>query len=156
MNEEKQKIPQPGMISIRKENGTIEYIDADSLQPGEKKLSLSTDQIERIKAFKNILIEVDNISLEETINDFERDRHPDKEILIYEVIAKTYQEEIENRNIRELELKEIMFKIILFASMENTIDYVISTYPSAKRISDIREILKRFGFNFRKLEQGTS
>ena len=51
---------------------------------------LSTEQIQRIKAYKEMLGESDICSLEKAISDFELDVDPNIEIEIWEGIARDY------------------------------------------------------------------
>ena len=50
---------------------------------------LPEDLFLRIKAFKEILAGVDNMTLDEVIDDFKRDAHPEREIAVWERIANT-------------------------------------------------------------------
>ena len=52
--------------------------------------TLPLDLVERIKTCKKILADVDPASLEETIDTFRRDVHPDREVSVWERIAHTY------------------------------------------------------------------
>ena len=55
---------------------------------------LTEDQIARIKAFKEILGDVNPLSLDRTIEDFELDVDPNKEIKIWEHIAAQFKEQV--------------------------------------------------------------
>lgn len=72
--------------------------------------------IKRVIEYKEILKEVDTTTLEETINCFQRDIDPEKELFIWEKIAEIYIENTENENYLIEEKKEI-FKRILLASL---------------------------------------
>jgi hypothetical protein len=52
---------------------------------------LHDDFIERIRAFKAILTDVDGASLDQTIDNFKRDIHPESELVIWERIASTFE-----------------------------------------------------------------
>ena len=47
----------------------------------------------RVQRYKEKLKEVETISLEETISNFQRDLHPERELRIWEVIAEQYEAE---------------------------------------------------------------
>jgi len=78
---------------------------------------LSDKQISRITSFQEILKEVNTIPLEETIENFQRDVNPDKEIKIWEHIAKVYQ--IINEEHKELNIdkKTDIYNLLLYRSM---------------------------------------
>src|ERR1700720_280645 len=67
------------------------------LQPSElhkgpiRRPVLPESYVDRIKAFKAILSDVDPTSLETAIDNFKRDTHPEDELAIWERIANTYQ-----------------------------------------------------------------
>lgn len=52
---------------------------------------LSEELIERIKAYKEILADVEPSSLEQALDDFKRDRNPENEVRVWEKIALTYK-----------------------------------------------------------------
>lgn len=52
---------------------------------------LPEDLIRRIKAYREILADVEEDSLAEVVDSFQRDAHPEREIAIWERIAHAYQ-----------------------------------------------------------------
>jgi hypothetical protein len=78
--------------------------------------TLPEDFIKRVIEYKKILKEVDTITLEETIDCFQRDMDPEKELFIWENIAEIYLKNTENKNYL-LEEKREIFKKILIASL---------------------------------------
>lgn len=73
--------------------------------------------IERVKAYKAILSEVETSSLEVAVSNFQRDVHPERELAVWENIAEVYQSFISENPIKELSEKRKVFSIILGASM---------------------------------------
>ena len=47
--------------------------------------------VERVQKYKEILKEVETSSLEQTLSNFQRDLHPERELLIWENIAHFYK-----------------------------------------------------------------
>ena len=67
-------------------------VKISDLQEGEIRHPVLPEVIiERIKTFKGILGDVEPSSLEQTIDSFKRDMHPERELIIWERIASTYQ-----------------------------------------------------------------
>lgn len=78
---------------------------------------LSEDFVERVKAFKDILAEVETIPLENTLNSFRRDHHPEKELAIWEKIAKTYRAAMAEFGEMPLTQKKGILGLLLAVSM---------------------------------------
>lgn len=58
--------------------------------------SLPASFITRVQKYKEILKEVETISLEETVANFQRDINPESELIIWENIAKQYKLNVTN------------------------------------------------------------
>ncbi len=71
----------------------------------------------RIKAFKEILAEVDNMTLDEVMDDFKRDAHPEKEIAVWERIANTYKLFLLHNPTDDLPVKHDVFSVLLMTSL---------------------------------------
>ena len=52
--------------------------------------------IDRIKTFKEILGDADSVSLAKTIDAFTRDAHPEREVAIWEYIARIFRQFLEH------------------------------------------------------------
>lgn len=78
---------------------------------------LPEDLFLRVKAFKEILAEVDNMTLDEVIEDFARDAHPDSEIAVWERIANTYQLFLLHNPTNDLAIKHDVFSVLLMTSL---------------------------------------
>ena len=79
--------------------------------------TLPQEAIARIKSFKEILAGVDNISLEDTITNFQRDMNPEREISIWEHIASTYRAFVAENFITGLDTRKEVYHAALIASM---------------------------------------
>lgn len=82
----RKETPQDGIVV------TEQKVRLGDLKPNEIINENLTDlQLQRIANFHQILVEVDQRPLSETVDNFKRDTHPDKEIEIMEKIAGAYQ-----------------------------------------------------------------
>ena len=79
--------------------------------------TLPDELIERVKAYKQILADVDKSSLEQTLDNFQRDMHPESEVKIWEHIASVYQSYVSEKSITDLAIKIEVFSVALQASM---------------------------------------
>ena len=77
---------------------------------------LSDEQIERIRAFKEILAEHDRTTLEQAIENFRRDTHPEPEIRLWERIARVYREELGDRPSAKNAERRLLFTALLGCS----------------------------------------
>lgn len=75
-----------------------ELIPVDKIQPGPVQSNLSEEQIERVRAFKEILGDLDPASLGDTLKNFQRDLNPEREIRVFERVARTLQALMESRD----------------------------------------------------------
>lgn len=73
--------------------------------------------INRVQRFKKILSEVEKTTLEQTINNFQQDQHPERELRIWEEIASSYKDFIEVNPDLTIEEKKEVFSITLRLSM---------------------------------------
>jgi hypothetical protein len=95
----------------------------EPLQPSQlykgpiRHLVLSDEFIDRVKRFKVTLADVDETSLEETIDNFKRDTHPEEELAIWERIANTYRLFLSHNPKTDLTIKKEIFAVLLGASM---------------------------------------
>ena len=95
----------------------------EPLQPSQlykgpiRHLALSDEFIDRVKRFKGTLADVDGTSLEETMDNFKRDTHPEEELAIWERIANVYQSFLSHNPTTNLAIKKEIFAVLLGTSM---------------------------------------
>ena len=93
--------------------------------PHRQHEALAGSLVARIKAYKKILREVEPACIEETISDFLRDMHPEREVVVWEWIAKEYQQKTAGKPFL-LEKKARIYADVLKASTEKYPIRVIS------------------------------
>ncbi len=74
--------------------------------------------VDRIKRFKEILKEVETMSLEQTLYNFRCDKNPENEVAIWEDIAKSYEQQTSNHSELTLEAKKDIYRKIFVSSSE--------------------------------------
>lgn len=82
-----------------------------------KHSTLSDDFIRRVNVFKKALAEIDNTSLENTLDNFKRDLHSETELEIWEHIAKIYQWTMIDHPDLTIQEKHEVFSLLLNLSM---------------------------------------
>ena len=89
-------------------------IDLDKLERGPvRHPTLPEDFIRRVKAVKAILADVDPSSLAEILDSFKRDAHPERELVIWERIASTYELFVSHEGIKDVPTKMDVFSVLL-------------------------------------------
>jgi hypothetical protein len=108
----------PLIITRMRERGKQHQIELTDLENGPiLHPVLSDDLLQRIKAFKQILVDVDNTTLDEVIGDFKRDVHPEQEIAVWERIAATYTMFLSHNPTDDLATKHDVYSVLLIASL---------------------------------------
>ena len=119
-------------------------VELSHLRPGPiRHPVLPDDFIERIKAFKETLGDVDGVSLEQTIDNFKRDTHPENELVIWERIASTFQIFLSHNPTTDPAIRTDIFAVLVGASMGN------EEYQNIKHLSDDK--IKQLVVNYRGL-----
>jgi len=101
---------------------------------------LPTGFIERVRKYKAILGEVEPMTLEETVANFQRDKTPETELMLWEHIASIYQWSIVANSGLSFEQKKEVLSLLLALSMgmkdfsnikkltKETIDEIVDRY----------------------------
>ncbi len=94
-----------------------ERVELASLKRGPlRRESLSDDQMARVRRFHATLAEVDGFTLEERVDHFKRDVHPDAEIEVCEAIAAAYERFCSSREL-SADAKRDVYGLLLLRSM---------------------------------------
>ncbi|MGC3945107.1 MAG: hypothetical protein QM762_11430 [Chryseolinea sp.] len=97
---------------------TAHEIPINDIKPGQiVHDTLSKEQLGKIKRIHNAFSEVMKSSLAETIDNFKRDQHPDREIAIWLMMATAYEQFAVNKHIEEYDKKLEAFELLLMRSM---------------------------------------
>jgi hypothetical protein len=72
--------------------------------------------IERIRAFKKTLGDVDEASIDQTIDNFKRDAHPESELVVWERIASTFAAYLSHHPTEDRAIRKEIFWVLLGAS----------------------------------------
>jgi hypothetical protein len=75
-------------------------------------VGLNEQEIERVRAFKQLIQEVDKKSLQQTIDDLEETGNPLLNLQIKEAMAKTYADIVREQNVTDPEQKEWLYSMV--------------------------------------------
>ena len=129
---------------VDRQQPKIERVDTATLKPGPiQHERLSDEQLRRITHLHEILAEVDPSSLETWTDNFKRDMDPDKEIAVWERIAKAYTNYISQRKL-SLEAKRDVLQTLVVASMSSDEEVIKSLKLKVLSQDEARAIIKAF------------
>jgi hypothetical protein len=95
-------------------SGERKWVKLDSVRPGSTQRSeLSREQLVRVRRIQGTLAEVDKSSFEKWVDDFKRDLHPEREIVIWEYIAAAYDAYCSTRTLTLAEKGDVYGILIL-------------------------------------------
>ena len=105
---------------------------------------LSDEQISRITKFQEILKEVNPTPLEKTIENFQRDVNPDKEIVIWERIANAYQAINSNNQNLSIAKKTEVYDLLLYRSMMSKEQVLQKINLKSLSLDEAKEFVKYY------------
>lgn len=105
---------------------------------------LSADQKKRISTIQQALIEVNDTSLEETLNNFRKDLNPESEIEIWEAIAGTYQQMLRKKPAARLEEKREVYRLLLLRSSMSAEEAIAQANLSTLSEAAAKEVLELY------------
>jgi hypothetical protein len=107
--------------------------------------SLTTEQLNDIKIIQGVFSEVLSSSLDETINNFKKDQHPDKEIAAWLKMADAYQRfTLRADSAIGLDKKKEAFELILLRSMMTEEEILDKLEPKFLTKEDVKEIFSYY------------
>lgn len=102
---------------------------------------LSAQQIQRISILQKALVEVNDTSLAETLNNFRKDLNPDSEIEIWEAIAGAYQQTLLQKPTASLEEKHEVYRLLLLRSSMSAEEALVQAKVSILSEAAAKEVL---------------
>jgi len=95
----------------------VEWIDPKTIQPGPiRRETLSDDQMARIRTLQSIFVEVDGQTVDQWVDDFKRDADPEKELQVWERMAKAYRAYCNGKQLSAT-IKKDVYRVVLLRSM---------------------------------------
>ena len=95
----------------------VRWVDPATMHRGPiRRDSLTPAQMERVRKLQSVFVEVDGQSLEQWVDSFKRDSDPDRELDIWERMAKAYTAYCSKRTLSPEARKEV-YEVVLLRSM---------------------------------------
>lgn len=111
-------------FALWRTNTPASTIDPDTLQIGPiRHAQLSDDLVERVSAFESVFAEVYPCTHEEWMEGFQRDLHPENEIVIWEHIAAVFTQFIAGRDLPLATRKEAFGVLLVRSGTDDEIHY---------------------------------
>ncbi len=130
----------------------IETMDPQEIRQGPiVSDTLSSLQLTRIDYLYNTFKEVDPTSKEKWIDDFKRDRNPDKEIEIWEMMANAYNSYCNGKAI-DLNVKKEVFEIVLVRSTLSEMETLKKIQLKFLNEEQAKQIMKAYTLDGKPIE----
>ena len=104
---------------------------------------LTADQMARLKVLQAAFAEVDPTPLEKWVDDFKRDRDPDREIRIYESMARAYVAYCRGRDL-SLAAKKEVYGVVLVRSGAPEAEVLSQLKLKELSLSDAKDVLRLY------------
>lgn len=128
----------------RKQASQRQWIDPARLQPGPvRHEQLTAAQLDRIKKLQRTFQEVDPSPLEKWVDDFKRDRDPERELRIYEAMASAYDAYCTGRALTPA-AKQDVYQVVILRSGAPDAEVLPRLKLRVLSIDDARDILKLY------------
>jgi len=129
----------------KESQGQVKRLETKSLKPGPiRHGSLTETQLARIRTLRGTFREVDEQPLEEWIDNFKRDLDPDRELRVWEQMAKAYQGFCDKRQLSR-EAKKEVYRVVLQRSMTPEREVLQRLRLKELSSEDAKEIMRGFG-----------
>ncbi len=128
--------------------GELVWMHLDSLKIDESPQSdLSDEQEKRIKAlwrgsFREHCWEA--LTLKQALDGFRSDRHPEREIQLWEAMQLVYDLELEERGEMPKAERELLFVAIQNFGFGHSLNEALGADPRLKRLADLERVAARF------------
>jgi len=137
-----------GHAVLQDQYGNRLLINVEAAKAERDRLPLSTlteEQVSRIEAFKAILAEHDKTSIEQTLANFRRDFHPEREIQLWERMARTYSWELADRPGADADERRLLYKTIFACSFYGSNkEAVLGMVPAAASLPHLDRVFERW------------
>ena len=138
-------IPPRGWSLVQIQGKGRYWANPELFKPAEPRSELTPEQIERIKAFREVLGDNDPSTLEEALANFSRDLDPEPEIAIWEHIAQAWSEEVHRREVADPDHASLLFRAVLGCSLVGASpEALLSWNPQLKGVSDLDGLTARY------------
>lgn len=137
-------IPPRGYILVQVPDGKRFWVPPDSLKESPPNSELSDAQIRRITRVQSVLNEVYPVSLEDTLENFRRDQHPEAEITLWEHMTELFEHELGERPQADIEERKLLFRVILACSFSTNVNDILGTLPQAKSLPELLRVVQHF------------
>jgi hypothetical protein len=100
----------------------VQWIDPSTVKPGPiRREALSAEQMERVRKLQRVFADVNRSSVDEWVDNFKRDVHPDRELDIWEAMAKAYTAYCSKHTLSP-EARMDVYRVVLLRSMASEQD----------------------------------
>lgn len=122
----------------------VQWVDPKTIQLAPiQHDQLTEEQLKRITVIQQTFAEVDPTPLQGWIEDFKRDHDPDREIIIWEIMADAYERYLRKHSLRFEQKKEV-FGILLIRSGASEDDAMAHLKVKELSETEVKEVMQSF------------
>jgi hypothetical protein len=139
-----ERAPQGQSVVKPNDGGRVEWVDPKTIQPGPiQGDALSDEQMARIRALQAVFVEVDGQAVEQWVDNFKRDADPDKELRVWERMAKAYRTYCGGKHLSAAAKKDV-YRVVLLRSMASEQDVLERVKLNELSRDDAIAVMKGF------------
>jgi hypothetical protein len=143
------EIPPPGYVFTRiyGEDGSVTEVwqdpsDPDIRRPTRPQSKLTDEQTKRLREVYSVLRHVDRRPWDVWVHNFEMDQTPERELIVHEALAETYQVECQLRGSPNREERTLLWRSLYWGlNGRLNADYVLDIYPPSKALRHLRRAI---------------
>lgn len=134
----------PVQVPVASGDGEVKWIDPNTIQAGPiRRDALSDEQMARIRKLQATFVEVDGQTVEQWVDSFKRDADPDKELQVWERMAKAYRSYCDGKQL-SLEAKKDVYRVVLLRSMAPEKDVLERVKLKELSLDDAKNAMKGY------------
>ena len=127
-----------------KKTDRTEWVDPTTLRAGAvQHASLTDSQMARVRALQLTFAEVDPTPLDKWVDDFKRDRDPERELRVYEGMANAYRAYCNGRNL-SLRAKADVYQVVLLRSGAPDAEVLPRLKLGELSVADAQDVLRLY------------
>jgi hypothetical protein len=122
-----------------------QWVKTEDVRPQPTRQSKLTDkQLARVRKLQTDLVEVDPSSLDKWVEDFEKDRNPEKEIRVWEAMADAYHSYCSQHDLSLAGKKDVINILLARSTSSDESEIVKQVKPKVLTASESRAVMAAY------------
>ena len=122
-----------------------QWVKTEDVRPQPNRQSkLTPGQLTRVQKLQTDLVEVDPSSLDKWVEDFEKDRNPEKEIRVWEAMDAAYHSYCSKHHLSSAAKKDVINILLLRSTTSNETEILKRAQPSVLSSTEVRAVIASY------------